>query len=110
MVDEKVVRQQLVEGWKAVFDLDDKRDYENVVQRWLDVHAIRGHRGLLDVLFEACGYRFGPRATLFAISRRWCEESGHGPDGPSRLATFAYVESAIDAARGYRLDQEGRAS
>ena len=26
LVDEKVVRQQLVEGWKAVFDLDDKRD------------------------------------------------------------------------------------
>ena len=105
---ETVVRQQLVEGWRAVFDLDEKRDYENVVRRWLDAHATGGHRGLLDVLVDACGNRFGPRATLFAIGRQWCEENGRGPDGHSRLATFAYVESAIDAVRDCRPNQEGR--
>ena len=109
LVGEKVVRQQLVEGWKAVFDLDEKRDYENVVRRWLDAHATGGHRGLLDVLVDACGNRFCPRATLFAIGRQWCEENGRGPDGHSRLATFAYVESAIDAVRDCRPNQEGRA-
>jgi hypothetical protein len=80
------------------------------VQEWLDVHATSGHDGLIDVLVRAGAARFAPRATLFAIGRRWCEESGRGPDGPSRRATFARLESGIDATRGGRSNHEGSGS
>lgn len=108
LITDKVVRQQLVDGWRAVLDRDGKNAYEAVVWQWLDVHATSGHRGLIDVLVAACATRFASRATLFAIGRRWCKESARGSDDASRRATFARLESGIDATRDGRSNQEGR--
>jgi hypothetical protein len=110
LVAEKVVRQQLVEGWRAVLNYDEKRDYESVVRRWFNTHAMGGNDALLDVLVEACGIGFDSRATVFAIGRQWSRESGREIDGLSRRATFSYLESGIDAEWERRLTRGGSAS
>jgi hypothetical protein len=110
LVGEKVVSQQLVYGWRTIFESDDKRDYEGVVRRWFNAHAMGGHDALLDVLVEACGVSFDSRATVFAIGRQWSRESGRGIDGPSRRATFSYLESGIDAEWENRLTRGESAS
>ena len=107
LVDEKVVRQSSSRVGSG-FDLDEKRGLRErrgalVGHRcdpwspWTPGRALRSLRDPLD-----------PRGALFAISRRWCEESG---EARTAVATRDVCVLGERHRRGARLQagSEGRA-
>ncbi|OLT42654.1 hypothetical protein BJF85_22195 [Saccharomonospora sp. CUA-673] len=82
LIQERGVRQQLVQCWSAVFALDDVSRWGEHVRGWLDTAADTTAGGVgVDVLVDAAGPEVRTMARLYVVARNWAD-AAPGVRGP----------------------------